>query len=95
MNGMKKVDRDPDHQDDQDRHHQNDRDHAQNQDRVQRRDLVPDHDQNAKTPAIEVDHVTRKSQEASLQVKVAAEADPELLRKNPEDRDHDPDPKSI
>ena len=39
--------------------------------------------------------MTRKSQEASLQVKVAAEADPELLRKNPEDRDHDPDPKSI
>ena len=42
---MKKVDRDPDHQDDQDRHHPNDRDHAQNQDRDQRRDLVPDHDQ--------------------------------------------------
>ena len=42
---------------------------------------------------IEVDHVTRKSQEADLQVKVAA--DPELQRKNPEDRDLDQDPKSI
>jgi len=44
---------------------------------------------------IEVDHVTRKSQEASLKVKVAAEADPELQRKNLEDRDHDQDPKFI
>ena len=42
---MKKVDHDPDHQDDQDRHHQNDPDHAQNQDHDQRSDLVPDHDQ--------------------------------------------------
>ena len=44
---------------------------------------------------IEVDHVTRKSQEADLQVKVAAEAVPELQRKNPEDRDLDQDPESI
>ena len=40
---------------------------------------------------IEVAHVTRKSLEAGLQVKVAAEADRELPRKNHEDRDHDQD----
>lgn len=92
---MKKVDHDRDHQDDQDRHHQSDLDHAQSHDHDRRSDLVPDHDQNAKTHVIEVDHVIRKSQEADLQVKVAAEADPELQRKNPEDRDLDQDPKSI
>ena len=45
--------------------------------------------QNAKTHVIEVDHVTRKSLEAGLQVKVAAEADRELPRKNHEDHDQD------
>lgn len=90
---MKKVNHAPDHdqQDDQDHHHQDDP--VQNQDHDQRRDLVPDHDQNEKTHVIEVDHVTRKSPEASLQVKVVA--DPELPRKNPEDRDHDLDLKYI
>jgi len=93
MNGMKKVDHDPDHQDAQDRHHQNDRDHAQNQDHDQRRDQDPVHDQNAKTHVIEVGHVTRKSLEASLSVKAAVEADLELQRRSHEDRDHDRDPK--
>jgi len=90
---MKKInhDQDQDRQDAPDRHHQSD--HAQDPDHDQRRDLA--HVQNAKNHVIEAGHVTREGQEASLQVKVAAEADHERQKRNLEDRDHDLDPKSI
>jgi len=80
MIGMKEVDLDRDHHDDQD-HHQND--HALNQD--QRRDHDPHQDQNEKIHVIEVDHVTR-NQEANLPAVVEAEA--EHRKRNPDDLDH-------
>jgi len=89
MNGTNKVDHDQDQPDAHDRHHQSDRDLAQNQDLDLRKDHDQDLDQIAKIHVIEADHVTRKDQEASLLARVEAEA--ELLRKNQEDPDHDPD----